>query len=365
MGGGPRNINPNRNCSSRLLGVDIESNPLVGGYKQLEALWSSSSELNLIRFYGHIRNVQDLVAFSERRPRAAIKVVERKPKDRSRSETVVVVPTADSLGLYSKKIERYFERFRILFVESSGQFFNYATSVNHGVKFAIESNPEWILVSNDDMIPSDPISAFIRELELNRHADALMVSSPPGTGRLYHSYDLDVLPVHTRFEVLMSFLSSISHRESPPLSFVIPKILARFGVQNRIRAAYTPRLDSPFSGRSWGSILRKLGAVVREAPYRTYQPLFSFRNFGDFGVFKADVLSKYKFDEVYINGEEDVDISYSLWRANKDIRMTSFKIGSIGEATISPDEKALGLRWLRSILNKVYFCYKNGLLDVH
>ncbi len=71
---------------------------------------------------------------------------------------------------------------------------------------------------------------------------------------------------------------------------------------------------------------------------------------------------KHAFDETYINGEEDVDISYRLWRQCVDMRNSSFRIGSIGESTLSPTTSSLVLRWLRSVLNRAHFAAKFGLV---
>jgi len=76
-------------------------------------------------------------------------------------EIIVVIPTADFNGKYARACrEEIFKGLHMVFVESGvGNFyFNYAHNCNIGIKKALEYNPKWIIVSNDDMYKIDDVT---------------------------------------------------------------------------------------------------------------------------------------------------------------------------------------------------------------
>jgi hypothetical protein len=60
----------------------------------------------------------------------------------------------------------------MVFVESGGKedfYFNYAHNCNMGIKKAMEYNPKWVVVSNDDMEAVDSISVLTAQLRNINH----------------------------------------------------------------------------------------------------------------------------------------------------------------------------------------------------
>ena len=74
-------------------------------------------------------------------------------------DIIVVIPTADFNGKYARTCrEEIFKGLHMIFVESGGNpdpYFNYAHNSNVGIKRAMEYNPKWVVVSNDDMYKID------------------------------------------------------------------------------------------------------------------------------------------------------------------------------------------------------------------
>jgi hypothetical protein len=83
-------------------------------------------------------------------------------------DVIVVIPTTNVNGKFAVNCrEDIFKGMHIIFVESGeGNFyFNYAHNCNEGLRRAIEYEPRWIVLSNDDMFKIDPPEFLINELK--------------------------------------------------------------------------------------------------------------------------------------------------------------------------------------------------------
>ena len=129
----------------------------------LNDLWDSNKITDLFDFYDRINSLNDIRDFSNQRPTPNIKV--HKILNDVNSDITVVIPTMDTNGKYSEDMISFFHPLDVVLVESSGKYFNYSRSLNAGIRIAQELGKEWIIISNDDMIPISPVSKLIEEVK--------------------------------------------------------------------------------------------------------------------------------------------------------------------------------------------------------
>jgi len=123
----------------------------------------SSNPKDIIHFYEGFENREELIDWMKERPKGSCEIMEVEGE----KEIIVVIPTADFKGEYAKRCrEEIFTGLHIIFVVSGkgNNYFNYAHNCNVGIKKALEYNPQWIVVSNDDMYKIDDVSKIVKEL---------------------------------------------------------------------------------------------------------------------------------------------------------------------------------------------------------
>jgi hypothetical protein len=324
--------------------------------EDLESLWSSTEPIDLLRFYNEIQTVTDLIRFSRSRPPPHISL--RTLRFTGVDKIVVVVPTRSAVGRTANYIANVFSPLPIVFVESAGRYFNYSKSVNAGVKEALTGDPDWVVVANDDMVEVDPARKLVEQINKNWDADCLL-ARPNITGRpLVHTVPCSVTRSIVPWDWIIAFTDALTYGEFPPFSVSIPYYLRKYGVRHSFR--------SPVDIEGFSSVkelVRKerfyYFRKIRQGPYNLLESCCrSFLNAGDFGVYRSSVFRKHMYDEVFINGYEDMDFSFLLSCRNYDIRVMDFQIES-GGGSIAPTSRLRRLHEIRQVLNISYFFYKN------
>ena len=127
-------------------------------------LFTSNDLEKIIEFYNGFDNRDQLIQWMKERPKG-VSYIHEVDGD---NDIIVVIPTADFNGKYAINCrENIFKGLHMIFVESGGKddfYFNYAHNCNVGIKKAMEYNPKWVVVSNDDMYKIDEVSILIDEL---------------------------------------------------------------------------------------------------------------------------------------------------------------------------------------------------------
>jgi len=130
----------------------------------LNNLFTSNDSEDILRFYDYFENRDQLIKWMRERPKGNYRIVEF---NKDENDIIVVIPTMDVNGKFAKTC-RYeiFKGLHIIFVESGigNYYFNYAHNCNAGIKKALEYNPKWIIISNDDMYKIDDVEVLIKEL---------------------------------------------------------------------------------------------------------------------------------------------------------------------------------------------------------
>ena len=129
--------------------------------------FTSNDPIKIIEFYDGFENRDQLIQWMKERPKGTATIIEVD----GHKEIIVVIPTSDFNGKYAKECrENIFKGLHMVFVESGGKedfYFNYAHNCNMGIKKAIEYNPKWVVVSNDDMEKIDEVGTLMKELRAN------------------------------------------------------------------------------------------------------------------------------------------------------------------------------------------------------
>jgi hypothetical protein len=252
-------------------------------------------------------------------------------------DIIVVIPTADYNGKYARSCrENIFKGVHIIFVESGevpDPYFNYAHNCNFGIEKALEYNPNWIIISNDDVQKADNITILMNELRRMNSSEIALVFTQPAE---YHSIPARFsMPRFTRYLIL----------------------IYRMNLKRQIKLVLGQR-----------KIERKYGCSLFVNPRRglthfMYKEGFDFISFTDFGIFSAAFIKSFSgtfFDETFINGHEDHDISISSFLERRSYAFINFKIYDCVGATFGTGIS----RELRNLAGNVYLNYKHyGVLS--
>ncbi len=301
--------------------------------------FTSSDPDKIIEFYDSFKDRDDLIEWMKERPKGVANIHEVN----GNKEIIVVIPTADFNGEYAKGCrENIFKGLHMIFVESGGRgdfYFNYAFNCNVGIKKAMEYNPKWIIVSNDDMERIDDTDVILNQLSEIDQQKIMVVFTEP---TIYHSYPISVGKkrlVITDFALLFYGLRHKSERD--------------FNLENRIKRRFKVKWIKGPGNRLLSKVLLKNS--------RVFLLTSSFAIFnGSFLVQERERIN----DETYINGWEDFDLSLWLNMKKFSYSIIDYKIGDKMGSSLSRTNKEIMGRLLRNIANQVYLDYKisNGLL---
>ena len=247
--------------------------------------FTSENPDKIIEFYDSFKNRDDLIEWMKERPKEVANIYEVDGD----KEIIVVIPTADFNGKYAKECrENIFKGLHIIFVESGGRedfYFNYAHNCNVGIRKAMEYNPKWIIVSNDD-VQAEKVGNLMKILD-NINAEYCIPRNQ------YSSRSVRIFRVNRSVfagYLIYNFLIK---------GWKISKFLERMALDKRYSKDLI--LVSKESGMIY--ILLKIFATPVSP---------SFKIFADFGIFQAKTLQNHIYDENFINGHEDTELCIRL-----------------------------------------------------
>ncbi len=285
---------------------------LVGYFNDL---FTSNNPDDIIEFYNSFKSREQLIKWMKERPKGVSYIHEVE----GRKDIIVVIPTADFNGKYAKACrEEIFKGLHMVFVESGvGNFyFNYAHNCNVGIKKALEYDPKWIIVSNDDMYKIDDVSVLIEELLKIDNKEIDVVFTQPS---IYHSRPLRMSELNVFGKIYFKYKHML-------------KLFNKFDIKYHA---------TPTFGKF--SKLFKKGYLYLEI--------------NDFGIFSSIFLKTidgYLFDETFINAAEDTDISLKFSETPKRRAFINYRIGDYIGSTLGRGY----VRGLRSIAGNAYLNYK-------
>ena len=119
----------------------------------------------MVEFYNCFQNGEELIKWMKERPKGNCKIREID----GYKEIIIVIPTVDTDAKFARNCqESIFKGLHIIFMESGHNnfYFNFAHNCNLGLRKAMECNPKWVVVSNNDMYKIDAVSVLIDNLKL-------------------------------------------------------------------------------------------------------------------------------------------------------------------------------------------------------
>ncbi|AWR93969.1 hypothetical protein [Acidianus brierleyi] len=330
----------------------------------IEDFYYSDNPYDVLKFYTKFNSAEELVKWMKTRPRAPISFHEIEGD----TDVIVVIPTADVNNKYAKGDLEMYNGLHIIFCESSGKYFNYATSVNTCVKEAMKYNPEWIIFSNDDVYKIDEPSVLKKELGKFDYKDPNTIL-PVGKNYKFVKSEIRVLKptiIKGYRNCLLGGLSLLKGKFSGryPKNFDISLIwfLARAQIyyNSLLRKFNLPFLDLRVA--STDTISYKARYLMERA-LGEYINNFYIKKFGDFGGFSRGYLNKFGtniFDETFINGVENYDLSLQLLWKKIPVNIINYRKGSYKGRSLGLGLNNKGVsRTIRSFSNFIYMAYKN------
>jgi len=293
----------------------------------------SSNVNELIEFYNEFSNRDDLISWMKGRPKSDGKIYVEENKI---GNIVVIIPTKDVDSNYALQCRNViYKGISQIFVESvkpRDTFFNYAHNVNKGIEYAMKMDPDWIILSNDDMVRVDPPEKLVSELsKFDPSRYDTLFTIPEG---LYHSF-------HRMIATPNSLYSTVAKLHPNRLRKTRLELWKKFNLR------YLDALDKGIVG-----IISKL----------LYSNKFRHILTGSFTILSRDFVNNISgkvFDDTFINGGEDSDLSLRLIFNGKYSKINYEITDLVG--------KSLGTGWeriLRNVVNEVYLSYKieNGMI---
>ena len=288
--------------------------------------FTSDEPDKIIEFYNGFENRDQLIQWMKERPKGVAYIYEVDGD----KDVIVVIPTADFNGKYARECrENIFKGFHIIFVESGeipDPYFNYAHNCNVGIKKAMEYNPKWVLVSNDDMVKVDDISILIDQLAgIDNHINMTVYTEPS----VHHSVPSAV----SRCRITRTMLFKL------------------LGKNRRYQLIFE----------------KKFGINFFVTPIKGYWRLFfkeipgkKVISIADFGIFSSELLKSENglYNETFVNSAEDIELSIRLASTVSDKKIIQYKIGSYIGVSLGNDIS----RRLREIAGQSYLNY---LLSSH
>jgi len=282
------------------------------------SLFMSNDPKKITEFYDGFENRDQLIEWMKERPKGASYIHEVEGD----KDIIVVIPTVDFNGKYARECrENIFKGLHIIFVESGtgNYYFNYDHNCNVGIMKAMEYNPKWVVVSNDDMYKIDSLQSL---------KDIILTVNPE---------DVDAL-----FAAQKDYITTISQLSERRILF---KLLIGITIRKL----------------NWNNLERKFKIKLKGAPLKGFYALLykkgiNFLNFVSFVILSYEFIRKRQgcaFDETYINGAEDTDLSLEL-HFNNRVSLIQYKIGALRGSTLGMNE----IRRYKEIPSNAYLNYK-------
>ncbi|MDS0256839.1 hypothetical protein ApAK_03985 [Thermoplasmatales archaeon AK] len=292
--------------------------------------FTSDEPSKIVEFYDGFENREQLIQWMKERPKGVANIHEVEGD----KDIIVVIPTADFNGKYAKECrENIFKGLHMIFVESGGKgdfYFNYAHNCNVGIRKAMEYNPTWVVVSNDDVYPIDPISRLTSELKLITPYNTVVLKKDPNNlSRALRFKTFE--PMHNaailKPNVSMRIKFSLYYR----INFSM--LLTKFSIN--FLGVWVPKSHLFLLGKQ--KTIPGIG--------------------GSFSIYSADILRKMPdfYDEAFINDTEDIELSYRLHSLGFRYIIADYYVGNIGGATLGLSGRN---RTLRGVASSAYFNYK-------
>ena len=272
-----------------------------------ETLYENLTEKNFLQFYNSFDSVNELIEFFRSRKRANVQSFLIQSEDRS--EISAVIPTKSIESKFAKILLKKLHGMNIIFVESEGPLFNFSYSMNLGIREAIRMKSKFIMLSNDDIFPLNSIQKLQDEVIANSEKYDIFIPTV-FSGREYLSpkqniYAQSWLTKRIIYNRLVSLINPSGMHKSPRR--LVTK-LEIYNDPNVLKYIIIRENDSIF--RKYQSVLNT--NMIEHIVRKLNMPLVEINNVQPISIIKTDLLKSENFDESFVNGGEDTDLSIRL-----------------------------------------------------
>ena len=298
--------------------------------------FTSDDPNKVIEFFNGFKNREHLIRWMKERPKGVATIHEVEGD----KDIIVVIPTSDFNGKFATECkENIFKGLHMIFVQSAEApdlYFNYAHNCNIGIRKSMEYGPKWVVVSNDDMKKGDDVEKMKEELSKISPEDYDIVWTPDS---FQHSHLIALRKSNSIQRIMMSVFFRIPRLMPDSIAANIMRIRKKYGID------IAPDYDK---ARMKVKLSRILSKKVVE-----------FKITGSFGIFSRDLIRKksYKlFNEDYINGFEDTQLSLDVFLNNANCANINYVIFDIGGASLGFNYTRVMREYINLILfNKLYY----------
>lgn len=272
-----------------------------------EVLYENLSQWNFLQFYNSFDSVTELIKFLRSRERADVQIFQTVSEDKS--EISAVVPTKSIESKFVKTLSEKLRGINIIFVESGGPLFNFSYSMNIGIREAIRMKSKFIMLSNDDIFPLNSIKGLQDEVVANSEKYDIFIPTV-FSDKEYLSPRQNIYRQSRFTEHIISkrFISLISPSN---ISISSRELVTKLKIYNDPSVLkYIILRDSDPTFRKYQSL--SLGNIMELVVRKFNKPIVEMNNVQPVSIIKADLLKLEKFDESFVNGGEDTDLSIRL-----------------------------------------------------
>ena len=279
----------------------------------------SKNPEEIVKFYDLFSDRNELIQWIKSVPKSSPLV--NFSGDRE-SEIAVVIPTPTVNHPLALNCQNdVFKGLKLIFSVDNSPLFNLSRSYNIGGKALVhDQNIRWVIFSNVDMIRIEQSTKIASELNKLKNGIKFCYAKEDGS----HSYRIRI----GEYTILRRAAFRLS------------------GNTRRLRTSLENKFSIHLNAEEQKHLLTRSFVTNKK----------SILNFGDFFIFSVDLLKQYRFmpfDETYLNGMEDIDLSFKLLHDldNDQVKGIDYRIGSMESGVRGRDLN----RVLRSIPSLAYF----------
>ena len=297
-----------------------------------EALYENLNQRNFLQFYNSFDSVTELIKFFRSRERADVHIFPILSEDRS--EISAVVPTKSIESKFVRSLSEKLQGMNIIFVKSEGPLFNFSYSMNIGIREAIRMKSKFIMLSNDDIFPLSDIQKLQDEVVANSEKYDIFIPTI-FNGKKYLSPKQNVYGQSwfTKHIISNRFISWINPSDISKSSRNLVTKLKIYNDPDVLKYIILRDNDPIFSKYRYLSRGNIMEYVVR----KFNRTLVEINNVQPVSIIKADLLKLEKFDESFVNGGEDTDLSIRLAIKGAKVHYLKEQFQNVGGYSLGHD----------------------------
>ncbi len=299
----------------------------------LEYMYQNLSEANFLDFYNSFHSVKEFIQFTLNREKPDLQMISSKV---SNSNVTAVIPTKSLESDTTKRLLQRLGDINTVVVQSNGPFFNFAFSVNSGIKEAINSDSEFIMLLNDDTIPLHKMHTIEKWIEKNRKVYDIFIPNISRDGSNVSSHQT----IYRSSMVTRFILNNMHHIQTSLSNYnVQPRLLLKNIHMNNPQNIINYIILRSSDYKSKKNTMKN--SVIETAPRMLNHRLFDIDNIQPVSIIKTKILEIDKLDTAFINGGEDTDLSIRFSLHGYKVAYLPYTFKDIGGASLGKNTQRI------------------------